>query len=182
MVYSKLVLKVLTPEQKKELVFIAETFLNDCEADPTLVRWIITGDEAWVFEYETSTKRQSVQWKRRNEPQHKKVRMARSQQKLMLILFFDVQGMAMAQLAPYRENVDAALYSEMLWKLRICIRKTWPENLFVLHHNNARSHWSDSTQKFPEKNNMWLMPHPYSPDFAPCDFFIFPKLKLTPKG
>ncbi len=42
-VYSKLVLKVLMPEQKKERVFMAEMFLNDCEADPTLLEWIITG-------------------------------------------------------------------------------------------------------------------------------------------
>ncbi len=69
----KLVLKVLTPEQKKEQVFIAEMFLNDCEADPKLLRWIITGDESWVFEYDPSTNHQSMQWNRSDEPQHKKL-------------------------------------------------------------------------------------------------------------
>ncbi len=58
---SKLVLKVLTPEKKKEQVFIAEIFLNDCEADPTLLGWIITGDELWIFEYNSSTKYHSMQ-------------------------------------------------------------------------------------------------------------------------
>jgi hypothetical protein len=30
---------------------------------------------------------------------------------------------------------------------------------------------------------MALIPHPpYSPDMAPCDFFLFPKLKLKLKG
>ncbi len=38
-VCSKLVLKVLMLEQKKERVFIAETFLNDCEADLLLLGW-----------------------------------------------------------------------------------------------------------------------------------------------
>ncbi len=75
----------------------------------------------------------------------------------------------------------------MLWKLRICFQKKrpelWSENLFVLQHDNVPSHQADSTQKFLEKNNMWLMPHsPYSPDLAPCDFFIFPKLKLALMG
>ncbi len=42
---SKLVLKVLTPKQKKEQVFAAEMFLNNCEADLTLLGQIITGDE-----------------------------------------------------------------------------------------------------------------------------------------
>ena len=30
---------------------------------------------------------------------------------------------------------------------------------------------------------MTVVPHPpYSPDLAPCDFFLFPKLKLRMKG
>jgi hypothetical protein len=32
-------------------------------------------------------------------------------------------------------------------------------------------------------NNMTVMPHPpYSPDLAPSDFFLFPKLKMMLKG
>jgi hypothetical protein len=31
-------------------------------------------------------------------------------------------------------------------------------------------------QEFSAKNNMAVVPHPlYSPDLAPCDFFLFPK-------
>ncbi len=112
--------------------------------------------------------------------------MARFQQKLKLILFFGIQGTVMAEWVPYQKNVDTAFYIETLWKLRICIRKKrpelWVENLFMLHHDNAPSHRANSTQKFPEKNNMWLMSHPPSPDLAPCDFFIFLKLKLARKG
>ncbi len=71
--------------------------------------------------------------------------------------------------------------------LRICVQKKRPEllveNLFVRHRNNAPSHQADSMQKLLEKNNMLLMPHhPYSPDLAPCDFLIFPKLKLAASG
>ncbi len=69
---SKLVFKVLTPKKKKERVFIAKTFLNDCEADLTLLGQIIMGDELWVFEYDPSTKRQSMQWKRSDEPRAQK--------------------------------------------------------------------------------------------------------------
>jgi len=33
------------------------------------------------------------------------------------------------------------------------------------------------------KNNMTVIHHPpYSPDLAPCDIFLFPKLKLRMKG
>jgi hypothetical protein len=34
-----------------------------------------------------------------------------------------------------------------------------------------------------KKNEMAVIPHPpYSPDLAPCDFFLFPKMKLKLKG
>ncbi len=42
---------------------------------------------------------------RSDEPEHKKARMARSQQKLMLILFFDILGVVMVEGVPYWENV-----------------------------------------------------------------------------
>ncbi len=48
-------------------------FLNDSEANPTLLRKIITDDELWVFEYNTSTKHQSMQLKKSHEPRHKKL-------------------------------------------------------------------------------------------------------------
>ncbi|EFN77077.1 hypothetical protein EAI_02958, partial [Harpegnathos saltator] len=38
-------------------------------------------------------------------------------------------------------------------------------------------------QQFLVKHNTVVMPQPpYSPDMAPCDFFLFPKLKRTLKG
>jgi len=33
------------------------------------------------------------------------------------------------------------------------------------------------------KNNMTVIPHPpYSPDRAPCDYFLFPRMKCQMKG
>jgi hypothetical protein len=33
------------------------------------------------------------------------------------------------------------------------------------------------------KHSIPVVPHPpYSPDLAPCDFFLFPRLKSTLKG
>ena len=38
-------------------------------------------------------------------------------------------------------------------------------------------------QQFLVKNKIAVIPHPpYSPDSAPCDFFLFPKMKLKLKG
>jgi transposase len=52
-----------------------------------------------------------------------------------------------------------------------------------LHHDNAFAHMSLKTTEFVTNNNMVIVPHPpYSPDLAPCDFFLFPKLKMKLKG
>jgi hypothetical protein len=41
------------------------------------------------------------------------------------------------------------------------------------------AHTSLKTIEFVTKNNMVIIPHPpYSLDIAPCDFDLFPKLKL----
>jgi len=50
-------------------------------------------------------------------------------------------------------------------------------------NDNAPSHTFVLTQQFLVKNKISVIPQlPYSPDLAPCDFFLFPKMKLKLKG
>ncbi len=60
-VRSKMVLKVLTLEQKRGRVFIAETFLQNCEADSTLLGRIISGFQIW-FVHKTSVNEVEGEW------------------------------------------------------------------------------------------------------------------------
>jgi len=54
---------------------------------------------------------------------------------------------------------------------------------WVLHHDNATAHSSFLVGNFLVKNETTVVPQPpYSPDLAPADFFLFPKLKSTLKG
>jgi transposase len=56
--------------------------------------------------------------------------------------------------------------------------KTW-----MLHHDNAPPHASLLILEFLAKQETIVVPQPpYSPDLAPADFFLFPKLKSTLKG
>ena len=55
----------------------------------------------------------------------------------------------------------------------------WKNRDWLLHHDNAPAHISLVVREFLTKNNMTTVPHPaYSPDLAPCDFYMFPKIKL----
>ena len=52
-----------------------------------------------------------------------------------------------------------------------------------LHHNNVPTHSIHVIKGFLVKNNMALVQQPpYSPDLAPCNFWLFPKLKTMLKG
>jgi len=59
---------------------------------------------------------------------------------------------------------------------------SWREK-WMLHHDNAPAHASLLIREFLAKNETTVVPQPpYSPDLAPADFFLFPKLKSTLKG
>jgi transposase len=59
----------------------------------------------------------------------------------------------------------------------------WTNQSWVLHHDNAPVHSSFLVLNFLAKNETTVIPQPsYSPDLAPADFFLFPKLKSTLKG
>jgi transposase len=53
----------------------------------------------------------------------------------------------------------------------------------ILHSDNAPAHDALRFRDFLATNSIKKMDHPpYSPDLAPCDFWLFPKLKTALKG
>jgi hypothetical protein len=52
-----------------------------------------------------------------------------------------------------------------------------------LHDKNGLCLRALGIREFLSFNNDTTFPHsPYSPDLAPCDFFLFPKMRLLLKG
>ena len=59
----------------------------------------------------------------------------------------------------------------------------WATGHWQLHHNNEPAHASRLVQNFVVKHQITLVTQlPYSPDLAPWDFWLFPKLKPPLKG
>ena len=59
----------------------------------------------------------------------------------------------------------------------------WRDGDWILHHDNAPAHTSHLVQQFLAKHGTAQFKQPpYSPDLAPCDFFLFPRLKKVLKG
>jgi hypothetical protein len=78
----------------------------------------ITGDESWVHYYQLKSKRASMQWTHPSSPSTKKFNVMPSAGRVMLTMFWDSRGVLFAPFQKCGENVNSALYCEILLKLR----------------------------------------------------------------
>jgi histone-lysine N-methyltransferase SETMAR len=59
----------------------------------------------------------------------------------------------------------------------------WRDSALILHHDNAPEHSSLRMSQFLAGKGISTMDHPpCSPDLAPADFSLFPKLKSVLNG
>ena len=66
---------------------------------------------------------------------------------------------------------------------RPCTARVLSIRQFVFLHDNVPLHRAVAVQEFLARKQVCVLHHPsYSPDLSPCDYFIFPKLKLPLKG
>ena len=184
---AKMVPRLLTDDQKQRRVDACQDILQQLEANPELLNNVITGDESWFFRYDPETKRQSLQWKTPASPRPKKARMSKSKVKTMLIVFFDHRGIVHLEFVPEGTTVNQHFYKEVLTRLIARIRRSrrdlWESKRWFLHHDNAPAHAAISIQQFLAQKQLPVLSHPpYSPDLAPCDFWLFPKVKAVVKG
>jgi len=183
-VAARLVPKDLNLFQKHYRKQVAEDMIS---RGPDFLNRIITGDETWVYEFDTLTSQQSTEWRMENEPNPKKARRSRSKLKVLLTVFFGCRGVVHSEFLPEGQTVNKDYYLSVLRRLRENIRRKrpelWRENSWILHDDNAPAHRATIVADYKAKNSVNSVNHPpYSPDLAPCDFFLFPKLKLPLRG
>ena len=101
--------------------------------------------------------------------------------------FFDIRGVIYIDWVPEGQTVNQVYYKNVLTTLRERVRRRrpdmWKNASWILHHDNTPARNVLSVKRYLAKNNIPVMEHPpYSPDLAPCDFFLFPKIKSALKG
>ena len=111
--------------------------------------------------------------------------VSKSKFNAMLIVFFDINGIVMTEWVSEGQTVKQTYYLSVLVTLRERVRKKrpelWKNNSWILHQDNA--HNALSVKRYlADKRTPVLQHAPYSPDFAPCDFFLFPKIKAVLTG
>jgi histone-lysine N-methyltransferase SETMAR len=151
--------------------------------DPYFLSRVVTGDESWIYGYDPETKQQSSQWKHPSSPRPKKVRQVKSNVKSMLICFFDTDGITCKESVPPGQTINAKFYcSGLRW---LMIRKQTDmahKQLGVPSRQCACAHRFGCAAVLGLQKHDGHPPPPYSPDLTPCDFFLFPKMKINLKG
>jgi len=116
-------------------------------------------------------------------PSVKKFKTVPSAQKVTLTIFWDARGVLYTEFLSKGSTVNSNRYCATLWSLKQFTRRIRPgRNMFILHHDYTRPYCSAQTQDAMTSLKFTVVPHPsYSPDLAPPDFWLFPKLKETLK-
>lgn len=145
---------------------------------------IVTGDESWIYQYDPETKNQSTVWVFQDEPPPTKVARSRSVGKQMVACFFSITGHVATVPLVEQRTVTANWYVTIGLPVAFEeVRKTNPRRRIILHHDNASAHTAHQTLAYLKNENVELMTHPsYSPDLAPNEFFLFPKIKKKLRG
>ena len=104
----------------------------------------------------------------------------------MLVCFYNSKGINHHEFVPDGETVTRIFYLSTLEHLWMRIRPVRPKystpgSWFL--HDNAQVHRAVAIEEFLAQKQVCVLHHPpYSPDLSPCDYFLFPKLKLPLKG
>lgn len=86
-----------------------------------------------------------------------------------------------------KPNCDSGVLRECPWTL-VCAYEgvrpeMWKSEAWYQLHDNAPAHTAIAIRQFMARKRITVLEHPpYSPDLAPADFMLFPKLKMVMKG
>ena len=151
-----------------------------------LFNHIIMGVENWCFSRDSETKQQSSEWEGKISLPPKKPKFQRSRIKIMLIFYFNSQGLMHKEFVPEGKTVNAEFYEGVMDCLLKHFQHVHPAEFcsryFFLLHDNAPAHKDASVCQFLTPKNVTTLHHsPYSPDLSKPDYFLFPKLKMKLK-
>ncbi|UYV83156.1 hypothetical protein LAZ67_23000018 [Cordylochernes scorpioides] len=115
-------------------------------------------------------------------------RFTKSKVKTLLVTFLNINGLVHHEFIPFGRKINQEVYLGIMRRLREAVRlkrsERWQNNDWILHVDNARPHTAHVVLQFLVKHSTIQIPlshPPYSPDLAPNDFFLYPKLKMKLK-
>ena len=152
---------------------------------------VVTGDETWVHYFEPVRKVSNKIWATKHSKCPIIAKRSLSTKKVLYAIFFSGEGVAIKVPVKKGKSITGKYYKDVvLKKLKKYYQKRRPATGFKhvrLLRDNAPAHTSAIVTAFLKKEKVLFClspppPPPPPPDLAPCDFFLFPKLKAFLAG
>ena len=183
---AKVVPKILTPEQKEHRVNCCVDTLENIENDPDFFQNVILVTKLGFLNM-IQRLRDNPCIGRAPNPLGRRKRAWASLNSKQWWLFFSISGGLSTLIGRLKVRLSIRFIIKMFWRpsVNVCDEgdQTCGRMPRILHHDNAPAHNALSVKRCLAKNKIPVMEHPpYSPDLAPCEFFLFPKIKSALKG
>ena len=179
---------MLTEGQCQECVRISKLWLQMFpENEPRRISDVVTGDECWISFFTNKDKSSNMAWLAEDDPRAEVLKTGFRSRKRMFTIFFNTQGVVAVDILQDKATISAKYCTEdvlpQVLQSRAEQARTRSGSRLLLHHDNASAHTAATTVSFMKDAGVQLLPHSlYSPDLAPCDFRLFPKVKKAISG
>ncbi|CAF1140319.1 unnamed protein product, partial [Didymodactylos carnosus] len=183
-VTSRWVAHKLSDEQKQQRLRVCRQNLAKFQTGKWRLSDVITGDETWIYHRRIGRKSSNATWISENEPPRTIVRRDRSDPKTLFCLFFKSNGPVLIHKVDKGKTINHNYYIENCLRPVIDeIRKQEKSSrtkCIRLLHDNGRSHIHRDVIDYLTEEGIEIIPHPpYSPDLAPCDFWLNNYIKIN---
>jgi histone-lysine N-methyltransferase SETMAR len=176
-VTSRWVPHQLTDEQKQQRVKLCRENLAKFQNGSWRLCDIITGDETWIYHRQIHHKSKNASWVGEGESPTTVVRRSKFEPKNLFSIFFKSNGPVLIHCVDEGKTIDHNYYIENC--LKPVVKEIWKQRRSAgtkgikLLHDNARPHIHSDVINYLTEEGINIMPHPpYSPDLAPCDYWL----------
>ena len=181
--------KVCTRCQPKLFTSIQRAFCVDCcqellqqnEVNPAnFFHCIVTSDESWIHHYDPLSQLEAKVWKRLREQTPTRLRQERSAGKIMMIIFWDKDGVLLVEYLPCGTTINGPSDTSIIERLHSVIvekgRGTVIRRVLLLHDNAPVDKCKIVQAAIRQAGFIELNHCAYSPGLAPSDSHLFSNL------
>ncbi len=162
--------------------------LTQLRARRNPVETVVAEDESWFFVWDPESKRASMQWLQPGEDRPQKVRIEHTTLKVMLVIFFDKDGVIHREFVPRGHGISGAVYLAIVCRFVAALQRRRCHldchcQSWALLHDGAPAHRSNPVVTFLARCRIRTLPHPgYSLDLSPPDYWLFTRIKKEVQG
>ncbi len=173
---------LLTDNQWADRVRICQENLAKFQQGTWRLCDVVTGDESWFYHKQIGRKSSNAAWTPVGGTPPTVVRRSRFAPKTLFCIFFKTTGPVLIHHVDRGETIDHHYYIDnCLEPLIDEIRKKKPTSgthAIKLHHDNAKPHVHKDVLTYLGSEGIKIIRQPpNSPDLAPCDFWLFDRIK-----